>query len=85
MYTLISYPTGILTEAFIVSQTATRMRVFAAGSPDVMEFRHTPNGWQTERGDAVDFEFIASPMADQGPTVHRRNLAAQATATSCFA
>ena len=60
MYALISCPAGIVLEAVIVSRTRNRMRVFAAGFPDVIELRRTGPRWSTENGEQVEFEFLGA-------------------------
>lgn len=65
MYTLISYPVGILIEGVILSRTRDRMRVAVAGMPDALELRRIGNNWLTDSGEKIQFEFVAaeSPAA----------------------
>jgi hypothetical protein len=61
MYTLISYPAGVVIEGVIVSRTRNRMRVVAAGMPDALELRRTGSDWFTENGEEIRFEFLGTP------------------------
>ena len=63
MYTLISYPAGVIIEAVIVSRTEDRMRVVAAGLPDALELRRSDQNWLMESGEAIQFEFLAADSA----------------------
>jgi len=66
MYTLISYPVGVVIEGVIVSRTRNRMRVVAAGMPDALELRRTGSNWLTENGEEVQFEFLATDFPSAG-------------------
>lgn len=60
MYTLVSYPAGILLEAIILKQTRNRIRMIAQGIPDTVELRRDSNGWHAEGGERFEFEFLAT-------------------------
>jgi len=58
MYTLISYPVGVVIEGVILNQTEERMRILAPGFSDVLELTRLGSGWITDQGDEVEFEFL---------------------------
>jgi hypothetical protein len=60
LYTLISYPAGIIIEAVIVNRTRNRMRVVAPGLSDAFELRRNGQNWLADTGEEVQFEFLAS-------------------------
>jgi len=60
MYALIRYPVGIIVEAIVLAAKRNRMRVVAAGFPDVCELRLANGQWLTESGQTVEFEFMSS-------------------------
>jgi hypothetical protein len=65
MYTLISYPTGKIIEALIVSRTRNCMRFVAPGLPDTVELRRSRTDWLTESGERVEFGFLGSPIFEE--------------------
>ena len=58
MYTLISYPAGVVIEGIVVNQTENGMRVLAPGFPDVLELTRRDSRWITDEGQEVEFEFL---------------------------
>ena len=69
MYTLISYPAGVVIEGMIVSRGRNRMRVVAAGFSDALELKRRNSRWLTDQGEEVEFEFIASLAAKSSHTI----------------
>jgi hypothetical protein len=59
MYTLISYPAGIIFEAVVLDVKENRMRVAASGIDDTLELKRIGAQWYAEGGKFVEFEFLA--------------------------
>jgi hypothetical protein len=83
MYTLISYPAGIVIEGVILSRTRDRMRVAVAGMPDALELRRTGNDWLTDSGEKVQFEFLAAESPATGGVAPPRLLVRKASSAAC--
>ena len=60
MYMLIAYPVGIIVEAVVLAHGRKRLRVAAAGFPDVLELKRSRNGWSTDSGQNVEIAFMMS-------------------------
>ena len=58
MYTLISYPAGVIREGIIVKSDRNRMRVLAAGLRDALDLRRAGAHWLTNEGKPVEFRFV---------------------------
>jgi hypothetical protein len=54
------YPGGIIVEGVVLAKGRNRMRVAAAGFPDIMELRGTGALWFTDNGEQVEFDFLMS-------------------------
>jgi hypothetical protein len=63
MYLLIRYPDGIIVETLVLAQTGNRMRVAAAGFPDIMELSRSGGQWFTESRQPVEFDFAMGGAA----------------------
>lgn len=78
MLALIRYPVGVIVEAVILAVTRNRMRVAAAGFPDVFEIRRTGSRWLTDSGEAIEFEFLSTRAeAGEEASASKRVLAAR--------
>ena len=60
MYMLIRYPVGVIIEAVLISQKRNRMRVVAAGFPDIIELRRSGTQWFVAPGQPVELDFLMS-------------------------
>ena len=60
MYTLISFAGAVLVEGLVLSRTANRMRILVSGMKDTLELKRTGENWFTEKGEGVEFCFLAS-------------------------
>lgn len=60
MYMLIGYPVGVIVEGVVLAEGRKRLRVAAAGFPDVLELKRFRDGWRTESGQSVEIEFLMS-------------------------
>ncbi|MGA1997698.1 MAG: hypothetical protein ABSH45_18170 [Bryobacteraceae bacterium] len=69
MYLLIRYPIGIIVEALVLAQKRNRMRVAAAGFPDIIELRRSGAQWFAASGQPVEFDFLmsCSQQGESGP------------------
>ena len=59
MYTLIRYPVGVIVEAMVLAGGRNRLRVAAAGFPDVIELRRSGSQWFAAR-QPVEVDFLMS-------------------------
>ena len=66
MYTLISFPAGVIVEAVVLATGPNRLRAVAAGIADAIELQCSGSQWLTEKGEPVEFEFL---MSDSQPSV----------------
>ncbi len=60
MYMLLRLPAGIIVEAVILAKGRNRMRIAAAGFPDVIESRRSGTEWITATREPVEFDFLMS-------------------------
>jgi hypothetical protein len=60
MYLLIRYPVGAIVEGVVLAHRKNRMRVAAAGFPDIIELRRSGEAWFTATRQPVEFDFIMS-------------------------
>jgi hypothetical protein len=60
MYTLISFADAVLVEAIVLSRGDNRMRVVLPGVADTMEIQRAGENWFTEKGETVEFQFLAT-------------------------
>jgi hypothetical protein len=60
MYLLIRYPVGAIVEGVVLAHRKNRMRVAAAGFPDIIELKRSGQEWFTSNGQPVEFDFIMS-------------------------
>jgi hypothetical protein len=60
LYTLISYPSGVILKGLIVKGGRNRRRVLAEGLGDALDLRRAGAQWLTNEGKRVDFLFVGT-------------------------
>ena len=60
MYLLIRYPGGIIVEGVVLAKGRNRLRVLAAGFPDIIELKRIGEAWFTASRLPVEFDFLMS-------------------------
>jgi len=58
MYTLIRYPVGVIIEAVVLARGKNRMRLAAAGFPDVIELKCSGSQWFAATRQPVEVDFV---------------------------
>ena len=58
MYSIISFQSGVITEAVILAAGKDQMRIAVPGFADVVELHQFGGRWYTDTGDAVEFESL---------------------------
>ena len=69
MYTLIRYPVGVIVEAMVLAGGRNRLRVAAAGFPDVIELKFSGSQWFAATHQPVELEFLMADAARTGECV----------------
>jgi hypothetical protein len=82
MYLLIRYPVGAIVEGVVLTHRKNRMRVAAAGFPDIIELKRSGQEWFTSNGQPVEFDFIMSHARQSEPLSSSRPVCATRAAGS---
>jgi len=60
MYTLVSFAGAVLLDGLVLERTANRMRLVVSGMADALELQRAGEDWFTEKGESVEFQFLAT-------------------------